>query len=71
MWQRNNHAQQSKTLRHMSVRKLKLLLIIATVSTYSAGSLENTARRPVRRRRRGRDEYYIIRTPSLVAGVRG
>ena len=70
MWKRNNHAKQSKALRHMSGRKLKLLIIVATVSAYSAGSLENSARRPARRRRRGRDEYYI-RTPSLVAGVRG
>lgn len=54
----------------MSGRKFKLFLLLATVSAYSSGGLDNSARRPVRRRRRGRDEYYI-RTPSLVAGVRG
>ena len=70
MWKGNNHTKQSKALRGMSGRKLKLFLLIATATAFSAGSLDHSARRPVRRRRRGRDEYYI-RAPSLVAGVRG
>ncbi len=70
MWKRNNHTKQSKTLRIMSGRKLKLLIIITTTAAFSAGSLDHSARRPVRRRRRGRDEYYV-KVPSLVAGVRG
>ena len=70
MWKRDNHAEQPKTLRSMSGRKLKLLLLITTAAAFSAGSVDHPARRPVRRRRRGRDEYYV-RAPSLVAGVRG
>ena len=70
MWRKYKNTKRATPVRLVQHPKLKVVLLLGTIAAYSAGSLDNKVRRPLRRRRRGREEYYV-RSPASVSGVRG